>query len=172
MGDSDSDGVRKAVTDLTMSVGRLTGTVEAMVADATAKGARAVQTIRDRVSGARLELHDLDLSSLASVAAFGDAVVHTSVVAAVMFGVGTVIVALLIPAKTATASSEKIAFEPIVPFVAPPAKDPAADREVAELEQLLERPSAEPQKSGARHALRIDAVGLSPAKRRSESSAR
>lgn len=38
-----------------------------------AKGARAVQTIRDRVSGARLELHDLDLSSLASVAAFGDA---------------------------------------------------------------------------------------------------
>ena len=38
-----------------------------------AKGARAVQTIRDRVPGARLELHDLDLSSLASVVAFGDA---------------------------------------------------------------------------------------------------
>ena len=91
-----------------------------------------------------------------AVAAFGDAVVHTSVVAAVVFGVGTVIVALLIPSKNASAvtSSEKIAFEPIVPFVAPPTKDPAADREVAELEQLLERPSAKPQTSGARHALR------------------
>ncbi|OZC65727.1 MFS transporter [Rhodococcus sp. 06-470-2] len=100
-----------------------------------------------------------------AVAAFGDAVVHTSVVAAVMFGVGTVIVALLIPAKTATASSEKIAFEPIVPFVAPPAKDPAADREVAELEQLLEWPSAEPQKSGARHALRIAEETAPPATR-------
>lgn len=33
MGDSESDGIRKAVTDLTMSVGRLTGTVEAMVAE-------------------------------------------------------------------------------------------------------------------------------------------
>lgn len=38
-----------------------------------AKGDRAVQTIRERVSGARVELHDLDLSSLASVAAFADA---------------------------------------------------------------------------------------------------
>ncbi|OZE93139.1 MFS transporter [Rhodococcus sp. 15-2388-1-1a] len=91
-----------------------------------------------------------------AVAAFGDAVVHTSVVAAVVFGVGTVIVALLIPSKNAAlvTTSEKIAFEPIVPFVAPQAKDPAADREVAELEQLLERPSAKPQKSGSRHALR------------------
>lgn len=35
-----------------------------------AKGDRAVQTIRERVPGARLELHDLDLSSLASVTAF------------------------------------------------------------------------------------------------------
>jgi NAD(P)-dependent dehydrogenase (short-subunit alcohol dehydrogenase family) len=37
-----------------------------------AKGDRAVQTIRERVPGARLELHDLDLSSLASVAALAD----------------------------------------------------------------------------------------------------
>lgn len=103
-----------------------------------------------------------------AVAAFGDAVVHTSVVAAVVFGVGTVIVALLIPSKNAAAassSSEKIAFEPIVPFVAPPAKDPAADREVAELEQLLERPSAKPQKTGARHALRTADEAAPPAAR-------
>ena len=102
-----------------------------------------------------------------AVAAFGDAVVHTSVVAAVVFGVGTVIVALLIPSKNADAasSSEKIAFEPIVPFVAPPAKDPAADREVAELEQLLERPSAKPQKTGARHALRTADEAAPPAAR-------
>lgn len=33
MADSESDGIRKAVTDLAMSVGRLTGTVEAMVAE-------------------------------------------------------------------------------------------------------------------------------------------
>ncbi|WP_423228184.1 MFS transporter [Rhodococcoides navarretei] len=91
-----------------------------------------------------------------AVAAFGDAVVHTSVVAAVVFGVGTVIVALLIPSKTvASTSSEKIAFEPIVPFVAPQAKNAAADREVAELEQLLERPSApKPDKAGSKHTLR------------------
>ncbi|MCJ0892330.1 MFS transporter [Rhodococcus sp. ARC_M5] len=91
-----------------------------------------------------------------AVAAFGDAVVHTSVVAAVVFGVGTVIVALLIPSKTvASTSSEKIAFEPIVPFVAPQAKDAAADREVAELEQLLERPSAaKPDTAGPKHTLR------------------
>ncbi|MCJ0979899.1 MFS transporter [Rhodococcus sp. ARC_M12] len=91
-----------------------------------------------------------------AVAAFGDAVVHTSVVAAVVFGVGTVIVALLIPSKTvASTSSEKIAFEPIVPFVAPQAKDAAADREVAELEQLLERPSAaKPDKAGPKHTFR------------------
>ncbi|MCC4247558.1 SDR family oxidoreductase [Microbacterium testaceum] len=38
-----------------------------------AKGDRAVQTIRERVPGARLELGDLDLSSLASIAAFGAA---------------------------------------------------------------------------------------------------
>lgn len=37
-----------------------------------AKGERAVETIRDRVPGARLELRDLDLSSLKSVAALGD----------------------------------------------------------------------------------------------------
>ncbi|MGC0369452.1 SDR family oxidoreductase [Microbacterium sp. SLBN-111] len=38
-----------------------------------AKGDRAVRTIRERVPGARVELHDLDLSSLASVAALTDA---------------------------------------------------------------------------------------------------
>ncbi|WP_295839185.1 SDR family oxidoreductase [uncultured Microbacterium sp.] len=37
------------------------------------KGDRAVRTIRERVPDARVELHDLDLSSLASVAAFADA---------------------------------------------------------------------------------------------------
>ena len=37
-----------------------------------AKGDRAVQTIRERVPGARVELHNLDLSSLASVATFAD----------------------------------------------------------------------------------------------------
>jgi EmrB/QacA subfamily drug resistance transporter len=79
-----------------------------------------------------------------AIDAFGSAVVHTSVVAAVVFGTGTVIVAFLIPAKNKAlaSSSEMIAFEPIVPFVAPPATSAAAVREVAELEQLLERPSA------------------------------
>ncbi|MFY2789051.1 MFS transporter [Rhodococcus sp. MALMAid1271] len=83
-----------------------------------------------------------------AVAAFGTAVAHTSVVAAVVFGVGAVIVAVLIPSKkrASATSSATIPFEPIVPFVAP-AKDTAsnrevANREVAELEQLLERPSA------------------------------
>ncbi|WP_022877646.1 SDR family oxidoreductase [Microbacterium sp. B19] len=38
-----------------------------------AKGDRAVRTIREHVPGARVDLHDLDLSSLASVAAFADA---------------------------------------------------------------------------------------------------
>ena len=61
-----------------------------------------------------------------------------------VFGTGTVIVAFLIPAKNKAlaSSSDMIAFEPIVPFVAPPATSAAAVREVAELEQLLERPSA------------------------------
>ena len=38
-----------------------------------AKGDRAVRTIRERVPGGRVELHDLDLSSLASVADFAGA---------------------------------------------------------------------------------------------------
>jgi NAD(P)-dependent dehydrogenase (short-subunit alcohol dehydrogenase family) len=40
-----------------------------------AKGEAAVSTIRSQVPGARLVLHDLDLSSLASVAALGEALV-------------------------------------------------------------------------------------------------
>lgn len=54
MADSEADGIRKAVTDLTMSVGRLTGTVEAMVAefrserDSSAKSRKAVyQALED-----------------------------------------------------------------------------------------------------------------------------
>lgn len=91
-----------------------------------------------------------------AISAFSSAVVHTSVVAAVVFGIGTVIVACLIPAKNKAlaSSSEMIAFEPIVPFVAPPATSAAAVREVAELEQLLERPSAAKPEPSTPRALR------------------
>ncbi len=67
-----------------------------------------------------------------AISSFVGAVVHTSLIAAVVFGVGAVVVAALLPTP----------IERRLP-VMPPAFDPAAAREVAELERLLEQPSAD-----------------------------
>lgn len=73
-----------------------------------------------------------DTLQLNAISAFSGAVAHTSLIAACVFGAGTVAVVSLLPARR----------KRIVP-VAPPAFDPAAAREVAELEHLLEQPSAD-----------------------------
>lgn len=107
----------------------------------TEQALQAVEASGDSVAGAVIVSDILrenpflkgyaDNLEINAVSSFVGAVVHTSLIATVVFAVGAVIVGVLLPAPV----------KRVLP-VAPAAFDPAAAREVAELEHLLEQPSA------------------------------
>ena len=108
----------------------------------TEQAAQAIEASEDSVAGAVIVADIMrenpflsgyaDNLQINAVSSFAGAVVHTSLIAAVVFGAGAVIVAMLLPTPV----------KRIVPVMLP-AFDPSAAREVAELEHLLGQPSAD-----------------------------
>lgn len=107
----------------------------------TAQAAQAIEASGDSVAGAVIVADILrenaflvgyaDNLQINAVGSFVGAVVHTSLIASVVFAVGALVVGVLLPAP----------IRRVLP-TPPPAFDPSAAREVAELEHLLEQPSA------------------------------
>lgn len=125
----------------------------------TAQAAQAIEASGDSVAGAVIVADIMRenpfLSGYAdnlqanAISSFVGAVTHTSLIATVVFALGAVIVGILLPAPTRRAtpalSVVPAAFAENEPAPAGPATvgfDRKAAREVAELEHLLEQPSA------------------------------
>ncbi|WP_033189015.1 MULTISPECIES: MFS transporter [Nocardiaceae] len=131
----------------------------------TAQAAQAIEASGDSVAGAVIVADIMrentfltgyaDNLVITAVSSFANAVVHTSLIAAVVFAIGTVVVGVLLPGRTPR----------VVPTVRT-AFDPDAAKEVAELEHLLEQPSApdavvkKPRKEVAPEASTQDPVAI------------